>query len=88
MTGAPTAKEAHDHYHRESRIIDERFLDGDGYRVPLTPAQVEHYSHIFELNDHNGNGHLLVAELATFMDTLGHGVPVADLCVTSHATTI
>ena len=45
----------------------------------LTPAQLEHYSLIFELNDHSGLGHLRVAELAAFLDSLGHGVPVAEL---------
>ena len=34
---------------------------------------------IYELNDHSGLGHLKVAELATFMDTLGHGVAVGEL---------
>ena len=37
-------------------------------------AQREHYQLIFELNDVSGHGHLKIAELADFMDSLGHGV--------------
>ena len=72
-------REAHDHYHREAKLVDKELLHGCDYRVPLTAAQHSHYSLIYELNDHSGLGHLKVSELATFMDTLGHGVPVEEL---------
>ena len=64
--------------------MDAAFLEGGDYRVPLTPAQREHYSLIFELNDHSDRNRLLVSELANFMDSLGHGVPVAELEVMMH----
>ena len=61
----PQVAEQHDHYHRETKLVDASFLQGNDYRVPLTSAQVEHFSLIFELNDHAGLGHLKVCGLFT-----------------------
>ena len=69
----------HDHYHRHVDIIDAEFLNQASYKVALTTAQREHYTLIFELNDHDDSKHLKVSELAAFMDSLGHGVPVTEL---------
>ena len=72
-------KTAHDHYHRDVKLVDSLFLSGGDYAVALTADQLEHYSLIFDLNDVKGDGHLKVVELANFLDSLGHGVPASEL---------
>ena len=77
-TSSRTAEHAaHDHYHRHTEIVDEHFLHENDYGAAhrdTAPA----LSLIFELNDHLGQD-LKVAELANFMDSLGHGVEVGEL---------
>jgi len=74
------ALEAEAKLHAEEIImIDETFLHGDDYRVELPVAMAQHYKHIFELNDYNSSGDLYVAELSSFMESLGHGVSVSEL---------
>mmetsp|Transcript_6690 Transcript_6690/g.16254 ORF Transcript_6690/g.16254 Transcript_6690/m.16254 type:complete len:532 (+) Transcript_6690:2117-3712(+) len=64
---------------RYESILDREFLLGDDFRVPLTPAQVDHYKLIFHLNDHDSNGSLQISELSRYMYSLGHGVSPEDL---------
>ena len=42
-------------------------------------CQEEHFDLIFSLNDTTGAGHIKVAELAQFMESLGHGLPAHQL---------
>ena len=69
----------HDHHHRVTEVLDAEFIHGDDFKTPLTPAQEEHFKLIFALNDHNGDGSIKVAELASFMGSLGHGLPAEQL---------
>ncbi len=45
----------------------------------MCAAQEEHFDLIFSLNDTTGAGHIKVAELAQFMESLGHGLPAHQL---------
>ena len=47
------------------------FIHRGDFKVPLTEAPSEHYS--------QGRGHLEVAELSWYMESLGHGVPTKEL---------
>ena len=41
-------------------LIDEEFLEGSDYKVPLTHSQKKHYHDIFQINDHSNSGFLKV----------------------------
>ena len=60
-------------------VVDKEFLEGGDYKVPLTQSQKSHYHLIFQINDHSNNGHLEVAELGRFIDSLGHGFSISEL---------
>ena len=62
-----------------STLVDEEFLHGNDFRVPLTASQRRHYHLIFQMNDHNVSGQLEVAELCRFIDASGHGVSMREL---------
>ena len=49
------------------------------YEFYTTRPQEEHFDLIFSLNDTTGAGHIKVAELAQFMESLGHGLPAHQL---------
>ena len=70
---------SHDHYSRECKVLDAEFLKGDDHKVPLTPEQSKHFKLIFELNDADGDGKADLSDLASFLDSLGYGVPLRDL---------
>ena len=75
----PQRKFSHDHHRREYKVLDAEFMSGADYKVPLTPAQLLHYKLIFDLNDADGDGKVDVSDLASFLDSLGHGVPTDEL---------
>ena len=52
-------------------LVDEEFLHGNDYAVPLTSSRRKHYHLIFQIHDHANNGHLEVAELSRFIDSMG-----------------
>lgn len=60
-------------------VVDQDFLRGNDYVVPLTQAQRRHYHHVFHIHDHNSNGMIEVSELGNFMDSLGHGFSESEL---------
>ena len=60
-------------------MVDTEFLEGKDHKVPLTQSQKSHYHLIFQINDHSNNGHLEVAELGRFIDSLGHGFSISEL---------
>jgi hypothetical protein len=68
----------HDHHHRVTEVLDAEFIHGDDFKTPLTPAQEEHFNLIFSLNDTTNVGHIKVTELAQFMESLGHGLPIGS----------
>ena len=59
-------------------MLDAEFIHGDDFKTPLTPAQEEHFNLIFSLNDTTNVGHIKVTELAQFMESLGHGLPIGS----------
>ena len=63
----------------DTTIMEIEFLQKGDFKVPLTSAQVDAYTLIFQLNDHNGKNRLEPAELSAFMNSVGHGMPVAEL---------
>jgi Ca2+-binding EF-hand superfamily protein/CRP-like cAMP-binding protein/anti-anti-sigma regulatory factor len=63
----------------KTTLVDEEFLYGADYRVPLTHAQLTHYHWIFQIHDHDNSGRIKVNELATFINSTGHGISNSEL---------